>query len=122
MTGILVASASSVSASVRAARSPLVGRWERTTTCQELVADLNRAGLGPTVAQAWLGQTSQTGEGSFAPGSPKPTRSHPCGGAIPRAHSHFFTVSGRFGSLDWKGGQVDSGPYRIIGRDTVEIG
>jgi hypothetical protein len=102
-------------------RSALVGQWQRVTTCKDLVGDLKRAGLGATVAQAWLGQTSSTGESSSNPGSPKPTRAHPCRGAIARKHSHFFTASGNFGSLDWHGGQVDDGSYRIVNRATVEI-
>ena len=115
--------ATAVSAPQRqGARSPLVGRWERVTTCQQLVAALRRAGLGATVAQAWVGQTSAAGESSFKPGSPKPTLAHPCTGAIPRVHSHFFTARGRFGSLDWKGGQVDDGPYRALDANTVQIG
>jgi hypothetical protein len=40
---------------------------------------------------------------------------------VARKHSHFFTASGQFGSLDWHGGQVDDGPYRIVNRPTVEI-
>jgi hypothetical protein len=91
-------------------------------TCNELVTDLKLAGLGATVAQAWVGQTSSTGESSFKPGSPKPTRDHPCTGAIARLHSHFFTASGKFGSLDWHGGQVDDGSYRIVNPTTVNIG
>jgi hypothetical protein len=120
----LCATASIVEASprTRLASSPLVGRWERITTCRELVADLKRAGLGATVAQAWVGQTSSTGDSSFKPGSPKPTLAHPCRGAIPRVHSHFFAASGQFGSLDWKGGQVDDGPYRIVNGRAVQIG
>jgi hypothetical protein len=102
--------------------SPLVGEWQRVITCHQLVADLRLAGLGKTVAQAWAGQTSSMGQSSFKPGSPKPTRARPCRGAIARRHSHFFTGSGQFGSLDWLGGQVDGAPYRIINNDTVEIG
>jgi hypothetical protein len=120
----LGATASIVDASSRSrlASSLLVGRWERVATCQQLVAGLKRAGLGATVAQAWVGQTSSTGDSSFKPGSPKPTLAHPCRGAIPRVHSHFFAASGQFGSLDWKGGQVDDGPYRIVNGRTVQIG
>ena len=59
---------------------------------------------------------------SFAPGSPKPTSAHPCTGALPRVHSHFFNQSGQFGSLDWLGGQVDEDPYRIVNDTTVRIG
>jgi hypothetical protein len=102
--------------------SPLVGRWQRITTCQQLVGALDKAGLGATRKYAWLGQTSSTGESSFKPGSPKPTKARPCTGAIPRLHSHFFGKSGQFGSLDWKGGQVDDGPYRVVNKNTVRIG
>ena len=108
-------------ASVRAT-SPLVGRWERLTTCQQLVAELRKVGLGAIAPYAWLSQTSSTGESSFKPGSPKPTKTHPCAGAIPRLHSHFFGASRQFGSLDWKRGQVDDGPYQIVNRNTVRIG
>jgi hypothetical protein len=100
----------------------LVGRWERVITCQELVGNLDKAGLGPLAPYAWMGQTSSTGQSSFAPGSPKPTRAHPCTGAVRRTHSHFFNQSGQFGSLDWLGGQVDDDQYRIIDGDTVSIG
>jgi hypothetical protein len=98
----------------------LVGRWERLTTCAELVGNLRMAGLARLAPYAWLGQTSSTGETSFAPGSPHPTQSHPCPGALDRTHSHFFDRSGRFGSLDWRGGQVDDGTYRIVdGQDRL---
>jgi hypothetical protein len=69
-----------------------------------------------------VGQTSSTGLSSLASGSPKPTKAHPCTGALQREHSHFFNQSGQFGSLDWLGGQVDDGPYRIINDNTVYIG
>jgi hypothetical protein len=104
------------------AAAGLVGEWERVITCQELVSELDKAGLAPLAPYVWLGQTSSTGQGSFAPGSPKPTKAHPCTGALSRKHSHFFSQSGQFGSLDWLGGQVDNGPYRIINNNTVYIG
>ena len=47
--------------------SPLVGEWQRVATCSQLVADLKLAGLGKTVAQAWVGQTSSRGQSSFSP-------------------------------------------------------
>ena len=79
-------------------------------------------GEGHCTAYGWLGQTSSTGRGSFAPGNPKPTKAHPYSGALKREHSHFFSQSGQFGSLDWLGGQVDEGQYRIINGNTVRIG
>jgi hypothetical protein len=100
----------------------LVGRWERLLACQELVSNLDKAGLGPLAPYAWVGQTSSSGESSFAPGSPKPTKAHPCRGGLRRVHSHFFNQSGQFGSLDWLGGQVDKDPYRIVNGNTVRIG
>lgn len=56
------------------------------------------------------------------PGSPTPTEAHPCTGALPRKHSHFFAPSGLFGSLDWLGGQVDDGAYSLEGHSAVKIG
>jgi hypothetical protein len=98
----------------------LVGRWERVTTCTELVANLRKAGLAALAPYAWSSQTSATGKSSYAPGSPDPTQAHPCTGALDRTHSHFFGESGRFGSLDWLGDQVDDGTYRILdGQDRL---
>ena len=102
--------------------SGIVGRWERVLTCQELTSELKNAGRGPLTQYAWLGQTSSSGEGSFGAGSPRPTNAHPCTGALPRNHSHFFDPSGHFGSLDWLGGQVDDGRYDVTGESTLRIG
>jgi hypothetical protein len=97
--------------------SPLVGRWARTTTCQEYVTALRNAGLG-AVAPAML-----AGNGLVA-GTPEQLarKTAICQGATPRLHSHFFNARGRFGSVDWKGKQVDDGPYRIIDDRTIRIG
>jgi hypothetical protein len=86
------------------------------------VNDLKQFRLAPLVPYAWLGQTSSTGQGSFAAGSPKPTMAKPCKGALTRQHSHFFNQSDQFGSLDWLDGQVDDGSYRIVNGNTLRIG
>jgi hypothetical protein len=112
----------SVTRSTKTPVSDIVGRWEREVTCQELTQDLDTAGLGPLAPYAWLGQTSSNGQSSFAPGSPQPTRTHPCTGALSRQHSHFFTSAGQFGSVDWLGGQVDDGQYTVTGDSTLKIG
>lgn len=117
-----VASPTVTTSSTGAPASDLVGRWERVVTCQELTRELKKAGLGSLVPYAWLGQTSSTGQSSFAPGSPKPTKAHPCTGALPREHSHFFDETGQFGSLDWLGGQVDDGGYDLTGDSSLRIG
>jgi hypothetical protein len=113
---------SSASSPTTAPVAALVGRWQRITSCPELVNDLKRSGLAPLAPYAWIGQTSSTGQGSFAAGSPKPTMANPCTGALTRQHSHFFNQSGQFGSLDWLGGQVDDGSYRIVNGSTLRIG
>lgn len=120
---VLASALASQSASLSATRdTSLVGRWQRTSTCQELVSALRKAGLGVLAPYAWQGQTSSTGITSFKPGSPKPTKTQPCTGALARLHSHFFTAQGQFGSLDWLGGQVDDGPYKIMNKGTFRIG
>jgi len=99
-----------------ARRSPLVGRWERVTTCQELVSALTKAGLRKS-APAMLA------DNGFVPGTPKQlaARAVICKGAVPRRHSHFFTPAGQFGSVDYNGQQVDDGKYRILDARTVRI-
>jgi hypothetical protein len=46
---------------------------------------------------------------------------NPCKGAVARKHSHFFTKDKKFGSLDWKGEQVDDGTYRLVNNRTFII-
>jgi len=48
-------------------------------------------------------------------------RSRPCLGAVPRKHSHFFTKAGGFGSVDWRGEQVDDGRYMLKGANRMVI-
>ena len=93
-----------------AAVNPLVGTWSRVTTCSQLAAALDKAGLEDAVLDSISGNgfvPGVTQSGQFA----DPV--HPCAGALPRRHSHFFTAGGRFGSLDWNGNAVDDGTYRI---------
>jgi hypothetical protein len=104
-------------AATEAARSsPLVGRWERVTTCQELVSALTKAGLRQTAPAILAGN-------GFVPGTPKQlaARAAICKGAVPRRHSHFFTAAGMFGSVDYNGQQVDDGTYRLLDARTVRI-
>jgi hypothetical protein len=114
---LLVIFALPAGAATDAARSsPLVGRWERVTTCQELLSAVTKAGLRKT-APAML-----SGNG-FVPGTPKQlaAKADICKGAVPRRHSHFFTAAGQFGSVDYNGQQVDDGSYRILDARTVRI-
>jgi hypothetical protein len=96
--------------------SPLVGRWERVTTCQELVSALTKAGLRKTAPAMLAGN-------GFVPGTPLQlaARTNICKGAVARRHSHFFTAEGQFGSVDYNGRQVDDGSYRLLGARTVRI-
>ena len=97
--------------------SPLVGEWKRVTKCQELVRLLEANGIGSMAPQAiegngWVGGTLEQLE----------KKDDPCEGAVPREHSHFFTEFGAFGSLDWRGEQVDEGTYAIVDERTFTIG
>jgi hypothetical protein len=95
----------------------LFGRWERVITCEDMVQALEGEGLGD-LAPAML-----AGNGLVS-GSPKQLaqRDDICQGAVPREHSHFFTASGQFGSVDYNDQQVDDGPYEIVDDNTVRIG
>ena len=97
--------------------SPLVGEWKRVTKCQELVRLLEANGLGERAPQAiegngWVDGTLEQ----------LAKKDDPCEGAVPREHSHFFTEFGAFGSLDWRGEQVDEGTYEIVDDRTFTIG
>jgi hypothetical protein len=98
--------------------SELVGEWERITTCQQRVDALKDAGLGQFAAE------HAAGEGGL-PGVTSPSDikdpDHPCRGAVPLKHTHFFTVDGTFGSRDAEGDQVDDGTYKVIDEDTIVI-
>ena len=114
---LLVIFALPAGAATDAARSsPLVGRWERVTTCQELVNVLTKAGLRKTAPAMLAGN-------GFVPGTPNQlaAKAAICKGAVPRRHSHFFTAAGQFGSVDYNGQQVDDGSYRILDARTVRI-
>jgi hypothetical protein len=97
---------------------PIVGEWQRTTTCAELVEALERAGLDKLAPEAVAGN-------GFVPGVTTPEQladpARPCRGAVPRRHSHFFAQSGQFGSRDWNGEQVDDGTYVVNDGGTLVI-
>ena len=97
----------------------IIGVWKRLTTCEDRVKAFNDAGLGKYAAE------SVAGDG-LIPGVTDADQlrdpSHPCDGAKPVEHSHFFTDEDQFGSLDDTGQQVDDGPYRLVGKNSVEIG
>ena len=101
------------SASVEVA--PIVGRWQQLHTCQEVVNDLDALGLGelaPGVAGDYF--PDQTYDELAA-------KDDVCSGARPQRHSHFFTASGLFGSLDQHGNQVDDGTYVTVDSNTIQI-
>jgi hypothetical protein len=97
----------------------LVGEWQRTQKCPELVKVLTKAGMKSSVL-------SVLAEDGWIPGVSRPSQiknpSRPCEHAVARKHSHFFTADGYFGSRDAKGEQVDDGQYQLIGKNSVVIG
>lgn len=99
--------------------NPLVGTWQRVHKCNEVVQILSKAGFGQQVI------LEQIVDQAFLVGVTSPDQiadpRHPCRGAVPRKHSHFFTADGQFGSLDFNGQQVDDGTYRIIDDRTLVI-
>ena len=96
--------------------APIVGRWQQVHTCQQLVDGLKAEGLG-AIAPAMVGDyfPDQTYDELAA-------KDDVCSGAKPQQHSHFFTASGFFGSVDQYGNQVDDGTYVVVDSDTIQIG
>jgi hypothetical protein len=102
-----------------AVASALVGEWRRTQTCEEVLELLTKAGFNKQVALENI-----AGNG-FLPGVSSPDQiadpKHPCKGAVPQAHSHFFTADGKFGSRDHQGDQVDDGTYKAVDDRTFVV-
>jgi len=98
--------------------APIVGSWERVTTCEQRVKALQDAGLGEFAVE------HAAGEG-WIPGVSGPDQikdpERPCEGAVPLTHGHFFTEGGEFGSTDHEGDVVDDGTYRVADGDTIVI-
>jgi hypothetical protein len=87
---------------------------KRAPACEAADA-LDKAGLGATALQT---------VGDFFPGQRVQQfakKTDLCAGAEPFRHSHFFTQSGQFGSLDQNLNRVDNGTYTLINADTVRI-
>ena len=99
--------------------SPLVGTWSRVTTCNESLQSFRRAGLEDSVIEEHVLPGLADPSNGWLPGGQITDPKHPCEGAVPREHSHFWTEHGTFGSFDWKGNQVDEGTYEIIDDDTL---
>jgi hypothetical protein len=99
----------------QASAPTLVGRWERMQTCRELAHALEQAhlrDLAPAVLTDFFPDVSA---------SRIARKPDPCSGAVARPHSHFFTKSGEFGSVDDQNERVDDGSYRASG-GTLRIG
>ena len=98
------------------ATTSIVGRWQQAHTCDQLVSALNALGLG-SLAPGVVGDY-------FPNQTPEQLAAKPdiCSGAIPQLHSHFFTASGLFGSLDQFQNQVDDGTYVIVDANSFMIG
>jgi hypothetical protein len=100
------------------ATAEIVGDWQRLTTCEDRVKALQDAGLGKYAVE------HAAGEG-WIPGVSSPDQikdpGHPCNGAVPLKHGHFFTEDGLFGSTDEQGDQVDDGSYEAIDENTIVI-
>jgi hypothetical protein len=95
----------------------LIGTWTRETTCEEAVERQIEAGFADRALDSIPGQWLPDIESTAEIADP----SHPCVGAVPSEHSHFFTEDGAFGSLDAQGEQVDDGTFEIVDDHTFVI-
>jgi hypothetical protein len=82
--------------------------------------DPGRSCLRSTIRHHVTNETDSQNAGALSPdqiADPK----HPCQGAVPQMHSHFFTADGQFGSKDHQGDQVDDGTYKIVDDRTFVV-
>ncbi len=98
--------------------SSIVGEWVGTHDCQRIMTMLDEAGLPEFVAEQVYGNELVPG---VTEASQLKDPAHPCAGAVPRKHSHYFTADGEFGSKDFNGQQVDDGEYKLEGADGIVI-
>ena len=112
MLSITATAASTVS-------NPVVGTWTANTTCS---AQYNALAKYPGLRK--YAKEMVVGNG-FIPGVQRVNQlkdpAHPCRGSVARKHSHFFTKTGSFGSLDWNGEDVDDGRYTLKGMNRITI-
>ena len=111
------AAPAATTAEVSGSAHEIVGEWKRETTCGDLVQALRSAQMDEVVDEFVAGNGFIPGVGVDDP--EQIDVQHPCKGANPRVHSHFFTPDGEFGSRDWNGQDVDDGSYRVIGDKLV---
>ena len=116
---LLLATPTFAAAATSGGSNPVLGTWTATTTCAaQYNALASRPGLKKYAVETVVGN-------GFIPGVRSADRlkdpAHPCLGAVPRKHSHFFRQDGRFGSLDWTGQKVDDGTYALAGTNRIVI-
>jgi hypothetical protein len=97
--------------------SLVVGRWEQTQSCDQLIAAFKAADLAD-VAPGWATNYFPNSSGKRLAKKGE----HICDGAEAVKHSHFFSPDGEFGSLDQNGERVDDGQYEVVDDDTMTIG
>ena len=117
--GATSATAVTTTTTAAAGASPLVGEWRRTRRCEEVLEVLTQAGFGKQVALRTIAEEGYLPGVSSADQIADPA--HPCKGAVPQVHSHFFTADGKFGSKDAQGDQVDDGTYKILDDRTFVV-
>jgi hypothetical protein len=100
------------------APSALVGTWLGMHDCQRIIDIMSAAGMPE---QGLLNVADSGTLPGITTVSQIADPKKPCVGAVDVEHSHFFTVSGLFGSRDANGQQVDDGRWMIVDADTFEI-
>ena len=95
---------------------PLVGTWQRVTSCERFLRALERAGLGEfsTELLVWSPSRWFPSEGSVPTGDR-------CRGATEAPYSVYFAEDGRFGVVDDDGVLVEKQTYRPVDEDTISL-
>jgi hypothetical protein len=108
--------ASKASGSATPDLDPIVGKWLRANTCQDLIRALAKQGLQEFAAQSVGGAVLLTTPENVPAKDPK----HPCADAAgPIQHSHKFWADGTFNSYNQFGEQVDDDEYEMVDENTI---
>ena len=95
---------------------PLLGMWQRVTSCRRFLRGLERAGLGEMSTELLVWSPSR-----WFPSEDRIPTGDRCRGATEAPYTYYFAEDGRFGLVDDDGVLVEDESYEPIDGDTITM-